>query len=63
MTNKPEGKLLPCPHCGGEADQRDFTEPFKNGWVGCRNCRCHIDWIKNGKLEAISAWNRRDGVK
>lgn len=51
--------LKPCQHCGGEAAQRDFDKPFKNGWVGCQNCRCFIQWIKGGKKEAVQAWNRR----
>lgn len=52
-------KLLPCPFCGGESTQREMTEPFRNGWVGCQECHCFINWIKNGKPQAISAWNRR----
>lgn len=54
-------ELKPCPFCGGEATQRDFTStsPFPNGWVGCQKCHCTIDWIKAGKPMAVAAWNRR----
>lgn len=52
-------KLKPCPFCGGEAAQRDFTEPFVNGWVGCQKCHCFINWVKGGKPEAVAVWNRR----
>lgn len=52
-------ELRACPFCGGEASERNFTEPFKNGWVGCQKCRCFIEWVKEGKLLAVAAWNRR----
>lgn len=52
-------ELLPCPFCGTEAAERDFAEPFVNGWVGCQACHCFINWVKNGKQQAITAWNRR----
>jgi len=52
-------ELKACPFCGGEVAQREFTEPFVNGWVGCQKCHCFINWVKNGKHEAITAWNRR----
>ncbi len=52
-------KLKACPFCGGEATQRDFTEPFVNGWVGCKKCHCFINWVKSGKPLAVEAWNLR----
>lgn len=52
-------KLLSCPFCGGEASVMQYREPVVNGWVGCPECRCFIDWVKAGKSLAITAWNRR----
>ena len=52
-------KLLPCPFCGGEAAVRDIKEPSANGWVGCQRCRCFMDFVNNGKPQALAAWNRR----
>lgn len=52
-------ELKRCPHCGKEAAERDFTEPFVNGWVGCQKCHCFINWVKNGKHLAVEAWNNR----
>lgn len=52
-------KLKPCPFCGGEAAVRDIKEPSANGWVGCQRCRCFMDFVNNGKPQAIAAWNRR----
>ena len=54
-----EEKLLPCPFCGRPARQRDISESFANGWVGCQYCKVFIDWLKNGKPDAVAAWNRR----
>ncbi len=60
-------KLLPCPHCGGEATTNELQKirnehmPPGWGWVGCQNCRCFINWSHGdrGKGLAIAAWNRR----
>lgn len=52
-------ELKPCPFCGDKAVQKDMDTPFKNGWIGCPKCHCFIDWIKNGKPQAITAWNTR----
>ena len=52
-------KLKPCPFCGRKAAERDIKVPGGNGWIGCQSCRCFIDFVKNGKPQAIAAWNRR----
>lgn len=52
-------KLRECPFCGGESSQKDISNPFVNGWIGCKKCHCFINWVKSGKHLAISAWNTR----
>lgn len=59
MQSKDFQPLRECPFCGGEAAVRDIKEPSVNGWVGCQRCRCFMDFVKNGKPQAIAAWNRR----
>ena len=57
IAKTPEG-LLPCPHCGGEAEARDgsSTTPY----IRCKSCGCRTgsSWDMD-KLKA--AWNRRAG--
>ena len=60
MSDEAIRALKPCPFCGREAAQKDIAEPFVNGWVGCRECRCFINWVKDGKNLAVDAWNKRD---
>lgn len=48
--------LLPCPHCGGEAEFRDgsSTKPY----IRCKGCGCRTgSSFDYGKL--VAAWNRR----
>ena len=54
-------KLLPCPFCRGEAAMCDIKERLVNGWVSCQRCRYFMDFVNNGKPQAIAAWNRRTG--
>jgi Lar family restriction alleviation protein len=48
--------LLPCPHCGGEA-QDDFIDG-ESYLIECSVCRAETG-IKDSEAEAITAWNRR----
>lgn len=52
-------QLLPCPHCGGEAEFRDgsSTTPY----VRCKSCGCRTG-SSNNAAKLVSAWNRRAAV-
>lgn len=55
LTKTPYG-LLPCPHCGGEAEARDgsSTRPY----IRCKSCGCRTgSSYDTDKLK--EAWNRR----
>lgn len=55
LAKTPEG-LLPCPHCGGEAEARDgsSTRPY----IRCKSCGCRTGASYDmDKLK--EAWNRR----
>ena len=59
--NKSCGKsyaLLPCPHCGGEAEFRDgsSTTPY----VRCKSCGCRTG-SSHDAAKLAKAWNRRGG--
>ena len=48
-------RLLPCPHCGGEPELKEYDkEDFA---VECTVCHARTDWEL--KEEAIEIWNRR----
>ena len=56
-------KLLPCPHCGGEAYVKvepilgsDCTTEYSK--VGCKEC-FDLDALFETKQQAIDAWNSR----
>ena len=48
--------LLPCPHCGGEAEFRDgsSTKPY----IRCKSCGCRT-WGSHAYDKLAAAWNRR----
>ena len=48
--------LLPCPHCGGEAEFRDgsSTKPY----IRCKECGCRT-WGSHAYDKLVAAWNRR----
>ncbi len=53
-------KLLPCPHCGSEAQLELFDPPPKAIWnVSCKS-DCSFD-LSGGRAKVIAAWNRRAG--
>lgn len=49
-------ELLPCPHCGGEAEFRDgsSTKPY----IRCKSCGCRT-WGSYAYDKLVAAWNRR----
>lgn len=49
-------ELLPCPHCGGEAEFRDgsSTKPY----IRCKSCGCRT-WGSFAYDKLVAAWNRR----
>ena len=60
--------LKPCPTCGGEAElQSEQRQPCMNTIdavkVECKDCgtqtKWFMDWINDGKEEAITQWNNR----
>jgi len=60
-----ESKLKPCPFCG--SSELQMLRGEEGVCVRCPICGCslgHVPLSENyaAKLEAIAAWNRRDGV-
>lgn len=56
-----ETTLLPCPFCGGEADNRwRYRKPGEYAcyWVLCVRCGCATT-AYDTEAEAIAAWNTR----
>ena len=50
--------LLPCPHCGGEAEFETYGGTACA--VTCRKCRCGTPTVRlNDGERAVEAWNRR----
>lgn len=47
--------LLPCPFCGGEAEETNYNSDDYT--ISCKKCAAEIGWRK--KAESIAAWNRR----
>ena len=52
-----DGRLKPCPFCGGEAYLYLYCEGVDHS-VGCSKCYFHRDEF-NSDNEAIEAWNKR----
>ena len=51
------GSLLPCPFCGGDAEEFGFPDEM---WVRCKRCRAMMP--DDGPLnDHIAAWNDRAG--
>lgn len=63
-THRPEGGLLPCPFCGGEAKHvsaRAAEDAFAS-WVRCDGCGAQseaTDDAYSDPATAASLWNRR----
>lgn len=50
-------ELLPCPFCGGAAEQNHTTTRW---WVTCCDSDCAGDGpIRESEAEAVAAWNQR----
>lgn len=52
----PDGELLPCPCCGGEA--REY-ERFNANRVACKSCGLNLRQSEQGAGDAGMRWNRR----
>jgi hypothetical protein len=50
-------ELLPCPHCGGEADFNNDGDRWDQ--VICGSCGCRGTEYPNSREKAAAAWNRR----
>lgn len=57
QNNTKNGKLLPCPFCGGEASKRLFYGARYG--VYCDECDARVGGLFNTEAEAIAAWNSR----
>lgn len=54
-------RLLPCPFCGGEAEEkRTGRAPDWKHKVVCKSCGCRTGETVASPLH-IRAWNRREG--
>lgn len=58
-------ELKNCPFCGRKAIHESWETDkmilFGTGWVGCRACRCFMNYVngERGRRLAFEAWNRR----
>lgn len=52
----PDGELLPCPCCGGEAQEYDRLNANR---VSCKSCGLCLRQSKQGSGDAAARWNRR----
>lgn len=50
-------ELLPCAHCGGEAEVEDYGG--KSIWLGCPSCDIGIANLEGNVAHCSKAWNRR----
>jgi len=52
----PDDELLPCPCCGGEAQEYDR---FNANRVSCKSCGLYLRQSEQGSGDAAARWNRR----
>jgi len=56
-------KILPCPFCGGEgkAKYHGTDRGAYQNYVVCLKCEASTSHYYSKAIEAIAAWNMRDG--
>ena len=50
--------ILPCPHCGAEAELKSYQHDESRVYYGCSTRRCHYTY--ESQDAALKAWNRRE---
>jgi len=62
ITNKQEIEVLPCPFCGAELSDLDFSDFSKSGGgtaVYCKKCSGRGPIVDGYKGDAVLKWNTR----
>lgn len=48
--------LLPCPSCGGPAEESLHD---RRGWIGCTACDLGVPYNVPHRADSVEVWNRR----